>query len=100
MSKPIYSVLHARLLTEKTASASDAHGGSGLYVFRVDVKASKPQVAKAVEDYYGVKVAGVNTILIRGKIKRRGAKEYKRANYKKAVVKLVEGQKIKAFEEA
>jgi len=97
MSKPIYSVLHTRVLTEK--SANDG-GDTAIYTFRVDVKASKPQVAKAIEDFYGVKVAGVNTMVIRGKVKRRGAKVYKRPNYKKAIVELVEGQKIKAFEEA
>lgn len=61
------------------------------YTFICHLKATKPQIKKAVEEMFGVKVSKVNTMIYRGKIKRRGIFVGKRPNFKKAIVTLKEG---------
>ncbi len=69
------------------------------YTFIVLPNANKTQIKKAVEDVFGVKVAKVNTVNYDGKVKRRGATEGKRADYKKAIVTLTQDSKsIEFFE--
>lgn len=67
------------------------------YTFIVNINANKIEIAKAVEEIFGVKVENVNTIRVQGKIKRMGATSGKRADYKKAIVKLTEGSKTIEF---
>lgn len=68
------------------------------YTFEVDKRASKPQIARAVEDVFGVTVMRVNTMNVSGKPRRvRYAKGVTRA-WKKAVVTLKEGDSIGFFE--
>jgi large subunit ribosomal protein L23 len=69
------------------------------YTFRVVADASKPEIARAIEQHYeaqGVKVAAVNTINVRGKHKRLGMRGApgRTADWKKAVVTLSEGQNL------
>lgn len=69
------------------------------YTFIVVPTANKVQIKKAVEEVFGVKVASVNTANYDGKIKRRGATQGKRADYKKAIVTLTSDSKsIEYFE--
>ncbi len=68
------------------------------YSFIVDKKATKIDVARAVENLFKVTVEGVRTNIVRGKIKRVGRNIGKRPNYKKAIVTLKEGDKIELFE--
>ncbi|MCH2108831.1 MAG: 50S ribosomal protein L23 [Polyangiaceae bacterium] len=68
-------------------------------IFEVDVKANKVQIRDAVESLFDVKVASVNTLIQRGKIKRIGRKHFKRPNWKKAVVTLSEGSDIEFYDE-
>ena len=71
----------------------------GKYTFQVDKRSNKTEVRKAVETIFGVKVEKVNTMNILGKVKRQGAHSGKRADWKKAVVKLTEDSKrIEFFE--
>ena len=67
------------------------------YTFKVAKNANKIQIAKAVEEIFGVKVMKVTTINMVGKIKRMGRYEGRRAAWKKAVVKLTEGSKTIEF---
>ena len=69
------------------------------YTFQVAKDANKIEIAKAVEELFGVKVQKVNTLNVRGKFRRQGRYEgYTRA-WKKAVVTLTEGSKsIEFFE--
>ena len=67
------------------------------YTFIVNINANKIEIAKAVEEIFGVKVENVNTIRVQGKIKIMGATSGKRADYKKAIVKLTEGSKTIEF---
>jgi large subunit ribosomal protein L23 len=82
-------------ITEKT---SDAYQERGEYVFQVHPDATKPQIRAAIEQLFGVKVTGVWTSNQRGKTKRMGNNVGRRPNWKKAIVKLREGDTIEIFE--
>ena len=62
--------------------------------FRVARKANKHQIREAVETLYGVKVDRVRTMVVPGKLKRRGSSIGKRPNWKKALVTLQKGDVI------
>lgn len=69
------------------------------YVFVVDRKANKTEIKNAIEKIFDVKVAKTNTMNMIGKKKRMGRNEGKRADWKKAIVKLTEDSKeIEIFE--
>ncbi len=63
------------------------------YTFKVATDATKPEIAKAVEELFGVKVAKVNTINMKRKPKRMGYHFGKTAEWKKAIVTLTESSK-------
>ncbi len=67
------------------------------YTFEVKTSANKIEIAKAIEEIFGVKVEKVNTIRMQGKMKRMGAHEGRRASYKKAMIKLTEDSKTIEF---
>lgn len=67
------------------------------FVFVVDKRANKIQIAQAVKEIFNVTVENVNTINVKGKTKRRGRTFGKTNSYKKAIVKLAEGQTIEFF---
>ena len=83
------------LVSEKTTSAM----ADNKYTFLVDARADKTQIKRAVEEIFGVKVMGVNTVRQLGKMRRMGVFRGRRPSFKKAIVTLQEGQKIKVFEE-
>lgn len=70
------------------------------YVFIVDRRSNKTEIKNALESIFGVKVARVNTINMRGKMKRMGRFEGKRPDWKKAIVTLTEDSKTIEFFEA
>ena len=70
------------------------------YVFKVDRKATKPEIAAAVKELFKVDVASVNTMNVKGKPKRMGAFQGRTRSWKKAIVALPEGQRIEFFEGA
>ncbi len=72
----------------------------GKYTFRVDDRAHKTQIARAVEEVFGVPVAQVRTSKVRAKPKRRGLQKGRTRNWKKAVVQLAPGERIELFEGA
>jgi large subunit ribosomal protein L23 len=84
MNLTSYDIIRKPIITEKSmAEMSDKK-----YTFVVDVHANKSQIKRAVEEVFGVKVEDVKTANIFGKTKRVGVHIGKRADYKKAVVKL------------
>jgi len=85
------SVLRKPLLTEKVAALQDSHNQ---YAFMVDPAANKIEIKRAVELKYSVTVLEVNTLNVRGKIKRMGRFSGKRADWKKAIVTLKAGDRI------
>ena len=72
------------IITEKSSSGL----AEGKYTFEVAKKATKVQIAKAVEELFQVKVTNVNTIIVKGKEKRVGANSGKRPDWKKAIVTI------------
>ena len=69
------------------------------YTFKVAKNANKIEIKKAIEDVFGVKVEKITTSMVLGKVKRMGATSGKRADWKKAVVKLTADSKtIEIFE--
>ena len=88
-------VIKGPLVTEKLDKAREK---LRQYSFVVDRAATKPEVAKAVEALFKVRVEGVQTLILRGKVKRVGRSIGKRPNFKKAIVTLKEGDKIDLFE--
>jgi large subunit ribosomal protein L23 len=69
------------------------------YVFEVDPRANKVEVKKAIEEIFGVKVDKVNTMRVKGKVKRYGRYSGRRPERKKAIVTLTEDSKaIEVFE--
>ena len=81
------------IITEKSMDGIS----SKRYTFKVAADATKPEIAKAVEELFGVKVAKVNTMHVRGKSRRMGKYEGKTSDWKKAIVTLAEGSKTIAF---
>ncbi len=68
------------------------------YTFIVSKDANKIEIRAAVERLFGVKVAGVRTLNYRGKWRRVGRSLGRRPSYKKAIVKLTEGERIDVYE--
>ena len=91
----IHEMIVRPLITEKS---STAYQDRGEYTFEVHPKASKPQIRGAIEQLFGVRVVGVWTSNHRGKVKRLGKTAGRRPNWKKAVVKLAQGDTIPIFE--
>jgi large subunit ribosomal protein L23 len=87
-------VLTRPLVTEKTNAGMQ----DNKYTFIVPLNANKVEIRQAVEAIFKVKVIGVNTIRVMGKIKRMGKHSGKRPDVKKAIVKVAQGQRIEFFE--
>ena len=90
------SILIEPVVSEK----SYALMADGKYTFRVDDRAHKTQIARAVEEVFDVTVLNVRTQSIRSKPKRRGLHSGKTRSWKKAIVKLAPGDRIELFEGA
>jgi len=93
-------VLVRPVITEKVNRQMER---SGRYTFVVGHAANKLEIKKAVEEFYGVKVNDVNTIVVPAKNKTRYTKAGfltgRKSSYKKAVVSLVSGDTIDFFEQ-
>ena len=87
----IMKVLIAPIVSEKSTRLADEHRQ---FVFKVVTDASKPDVRKAVELMFDVKVEAVQIANVRGKTKRFGQSIGKRSDWKKAFVTLAEGHDI------
>ncbi len=95
MMKTAQDIIIAPVITE----ASMAAIAQKKYTFRVMKKVNKQEIASAVEELFGVKVAKVNTINVRGRSKRMGLHSGKTADWKKAIVTLKADSKgIEFFE--
>ena len=87
-------VIRRPLVTEKTTILRE----DGLtLVLQVAAHANKIQIRRAVETLFGSKVADVRTTTMRGKIKRQGRFAGRRPDWKKAYVRLREGEKLPEF---
>jgi len=89
------SVILKPIITEKMTQMGEK---LNRYGFKVDSRANKLQIKKAIKEIYGVEVADINTMVYRGKSKTRYTKSGfingKSNNYKKAIVTLAKGETI------
>lgn len=93
------SVLKSPIITEKVTAQS----GKGKYAFEVDLNANKIEIKNAIEKMYGVNVESVNTLRCIGKSKTRVSNgkyiKGKTSTYKKAIVRVAEGEVIDIYGE-
>jgi large subunit ribosomal protein L23 len=83
------------VVTERSTTLGDEQNA---FTFVVVEDANKIEIGRAVEALFDVKVQSVNTMRYRGKIRRVGRASGRRASFKKAIVKLVEGERIDVYE--
>ena len=96
MATTAYDIIKRPIITEQSMAETEGKK----YTFEVAKDANKIQIAKAVEEIFGVKVAKVNTLNMHGKEKRTGAfPKGRRPSWKKAMVTLTADSKsIEFFE--
>jgi large subunit ribosomal protein L23 len=95
--KEAQKIIRRPMITEKSTRQKEE---GRQYVFEVDRDANKIEIQTAVERLFKVKVLQVRTCNVLGKMKRLGRRQGKRADWKKAVVTLKEGDRIDFFEGA
>ena len=88
-------VIRRPLITEKTSILREQDGRT--IVFHVALDANKTEIKRAVETLLGAKVEHVRTAIAHGKVKRQGRFGGQRSDWKKAYVRLREGQKLPEF---
>jgi large subunit ribosomal protein L23 len=99
----VWDILKSPVVTEKSVllkEATSEEGEGQVLTFRVNRKAGKIDIRRAVEEIFGVKVAKVRTIQYEGKMKKRGRYEGRRANWKKAYITLKKGEPHVDYAEA
>ena len=100
----VWDILKSPVVTEKSvllkeASSEDEAIGQ-ILTFRVNRRAGKIQIRRAVEEIFGVKVSKVRTVQYEGKMKKRGRYEGRRASWKKAYITLKKGEPHVDYAEA
>jgi large subunit ribosomal protein L23 len=90
-AEQLYNVVLAPVVSEKSTFVADKNRQ---YVFRVADDATKPQIKAAIELMFKTKVDGVTVLNVRGKERRFGRLTGRRRSWKKAYVRLAEGQEI------
>ena len=85
-----YDIIRRPIITEKATMASE----NGTVAFEVSINSTKTQIKNAIQNLFNVKVNSVNTLIIKGKVKRFRGKLGKRRDLKKAYVTLAEGNTI------
>ena len=98
MSRSPVDVIQGPLVTERSYSLYQ----QGRYTFRVAKGATKPEIARALEEVYeaqGIRVLAVNTTRVRGKVRRTGQRGVtgRTADWKKAIVTLQPGQRLEGL---
>ncbi|MGB8601635.1 MAG: 50S ribosomal protein L23 [Rhizomicrobium sp.] len=88
--KTVHDVILSPVITEKATKLTEVNQ----IVFRVAMDSTKPQIAKAVEELFKVKVKAVNTVRVKGKSKTFRGVRFTRSDSKKAIVSLEEGHQI------
>jgi len=86
----MYQTILSPIVTEKATALTERNQ----VVFKVALEATKPEIKAAVEGLFNVKVLAVNTLVVKGKTKRFRGRPGKRSDWKKAMVRLAEGQSI------
>jgi large subunit ribosomal protein L23 len=87
-------VIRGPLITEKTSILRE---DGRTIAFRVAADANKVEIKRAIEHLLGARVASIRTTITHGKVKRQGRYAGRRSDWKKAYVKLRQGQKMPEF---
>jgi large subunit ribosomal protein L23 len=95
--KDAQRIIRKPLVTEKSTQQKET---TNQYAFEVDRRANKIEIESAIERLFKVKVVGIRTSNVLGKMKRMGRKYGKRPDWKKAIITLKEGDRIDFFEGA
>ena len=95
--KMIQDIIIKPIISEASVDMMEQANGTKKYVFKVMKNATKPEIASAVEEMFGVKVADVNTINMKRKPKRLGVHSGYTATWKKAIVTLTADSKAIEF---
>ena len=90
----ITEVIRRPLITEKTTTLRE---DGRTIVFEVAAGANKVEIRRAVEQLLGSKAASIRTSITHGKVKRQGRFEGRRSDWKKAYVRLRDGEKLPDF---
>jgi len=90
ISSHSYGIVRRPVITEKATLGSEHNQ----VTFRVAIDATKPEIKRAIEALFKVKVTAVNTLRVKGKVKRFRGRLGRRMNFKKAIVTLAEGHSI------
>ena len=88
-------IIKRPLITEKTSIQKELYNQ---LTFEVDRRANRIEIKRAIETAFNVKVSEVKTIQVTGKTKQRGRIVGKRRDWKKAIVRLMPGERIDFFE--
>ena len=91
--KSPFNILERPIITERATILGDREDNAQ-YVFKVAVDANKIEIQRAIEKAFNVKVQSVNTIKVKGKVKRQGRNRGKQSDWKKAFITLQPGQKL------
>jgi large subunit ribosomal protein L23 len=86
-----FDIIRYPVMTEKSTKVLE---NSNSYIFVVDKSASKPDIKRAIERVFEVKVKSVNTLIVKGKNKVFRGKRGRRSDFKKAIVRLNQDDKI------
>lgn len=95
MQEKIFNIVKRPIVSEKSTALAEI---GNRYVFEVEQSATKPEIRDAIEQLFKVDVKAVKTMMMHGKNKRSGRFEYKRTNWKKAIVTLAPGQRIELLQ--
>ena len=90
-----YDIIIRPVVTEKTSIQKEDFNQVS---FEVDRRANRVEIRRAIEQIFNVRVADVRTMQVKGKVKQRGRIVGKRKDWKKAIVKLMPGERIDFFE--
>lgn len=96
-TEKVFSVILAPRVSEKSARLQEM---SNQYVFEVARDANKSDVKAAIEELFNVKVEAVNLLNVKGKVKTFRSRAGRRGNWRKAYVRLAEGQTIDVMSKA
>ena len=91
--KSPYDIIERPIITERATILSE-RDAIPQYVFKVAVGANKIEIQRAIEKAFNVKVKSINTVKVKGKVKRQGRNQGKQSDWKKAFITLEAGQKL------
>lgn len=86
----LLSIIREPIVTEKSTRASE----NNQYVFKVSLDANKIEIQRAIEHVFSVTVTSVNTLVVKGKIRNFRGRSGRASDFKKAIVRLKNGQSI------